>query len=296
MVTLFPKIMYVPAERNFVSSVRNVSSLRGLPSTLYSFSDEFIDAIEELSGPLVLPINNIRFEYQKLNKLPWLVEDDYKIRLAESSSGLQSVVPLYLVTKHIADSVQKQGRSGVKEISIEEEKRIKKEIQDILANPALSEEVKKASLEVLSSKFRYSSFINIVEEPEQNLFPSSQESVLHELIRYAKSEPGNRLLITTHSPYLLSFLTLAIKAGMLAERVTRAGCSDGFLARLKRIVPETAFILPGEVKIYEFDAKGRITELGDYDGLPSDENYLNKKLSETNAIFSDLLELEDSCR
>ena len=42
----FPKIMYVPSERNFVSSVRNVNSLKGLPSTLYTFSDEYIKATE----------------------------------------------------------------------------------------------------------------------------------------------------------------------------------------------------------------------------------------------------------
>jgi energy-coupling factor transporter ATP-binding protein EcfA2 len=64
----FPKIMYVPSERNFVSSVRNVRILKGLPSTLYTFSDEFISAIEELKGQIELPINKTKFEYQKLSE------------------------------------------------------------------------------------------------------------------------------------------------------------------------------------------------------------------------------------
>jgi len=59
--------MYVPSERNFVSSVENVRSLKGLLSTLYIFSDEFIDAIEDFKGHVDLPINNAKFEYQKLN-------------------------------------------------------------------------------------------------------------------------------------------------------------------------------------------------------------------------------------
>ena len=64
----FPKIMYIPSERNFVGSVRNLRYLKGLPSTLYTFTDEFINAVEELKGQLMLPINDVRYEYQKLNK------------------------------------------------------------------------------------------------------------------------------------------------------------------------------------------------------------------------------------
>ena len=121
----FPKVMYVPSERNFVSSVKNVRSLKGLPSTLYTFSDEFIDAIEELKDPLNLPINKAKFEYQKLNKLSWIVGEDYKIKLSEASSGFQSFVPLFIVSRHLSNSLEKKDDSTVKDISIEEEKRIR---------------------------------------------------------------------------------------------------------------------------------------------------------------------------
>lgn len=42
------------------------------------------------------------------------------------------------------------------------------------SNPHLSEEVKQNTLSILSSKYSYGAFINIVEEPKQNLFPFSQ--------------------------------------------------------------------------------------------------------------------------
>ena len=100
-----PKIMYVPAERNFISAVRNVTSLKGLPGTLYTFSDEYIKATEDLKGNLDLPINNVKFEYQKLNQLSSIVGQDYKIRLSNASSGFQSLVPLYLVTKYLAERI-----------------------------------------------------------------------------------------------------------------------------------------------------------------------------------------------
>ena len=288
--------MYVPAERNFVSSVKNVRSLKGLPRTLYTFSDEFIDANEELIGQVELPVNKLKFEYQKLNKLSWLIGEDFKIKLSESSSGLQASVPLFLVTRHIADSIRKKGKSNVKAISIEEEKRIKKEIQDILMNPALSEDVKKASLEILSSKFRYSGFINIVEEPEQNLFPSSQKSVLFELIKYANLERGNQLIITTHSPYMINYLALAVKAGFVADRIRNSGKQDELSDRVESIVPSSSFISPDDYAIFELDTDGTIVELENYKGLPSDKNYLNDNLAESNELFSNLLELEDLCQ
>ena len=43
-----PKLMYVPAERNFVGAVSNVRELKGLPNTLYTFADEFVNAAESL--------------------------------------------------------------------------------------------------------------------------------------------------------------------------------------------------------------------------------------------------------
>ena len=67
---------------------------------------------------------------------------------------------------------------------IDEEKRIRKEIEQILSNLNISDDVKQVSLEFLSAKFTYSSFINIVEEPEQNLFPTSQKQLLNSLLRF----------------------------------------------------------------------------------------------------------------
>ena len=94
--------MYVPSERNFTSSVRNIRTLKGLPSTLYTFSDEFVGALEDLRGQILLPINNVKLEYQKLIKILWLIGDNYKIRLSDSSSGFQSLLPLFVVSEYLA--------------------------------------------------------------------------------------------------------------------------------------------------------------------------------------------------
>lgn len=291
----FPKIMYVPAERNLVSSVRDVRTLKGLPSTLYTFSDEFINAVDKLKGQIELPINNAKFEYQKVNKLSWIVGKDYKIRLSESSSGFQSYVPLFIVTSFLADSQKEKDDNTIKDISIEEEKRIRKEIEQILSNTKISDDVKQASLEYLSSKFSYSSFINIVEEPEQNLFPASQQQILNTLLQFNNLNDNNGLIITTHSPYIITYLSLAIQAGFLFDKLTNSDQNAELLmAKLNDIVPHKSRISSSDVVIYQLDeSDGNIKKLPDYEGIPSDKNFLNTSLAEGNLLFDSLLEIEE---
>lgn len=284
----FPKIMYVPAERNFISAVRNVKNLKGLASTLYTFSDEFIKAVEDLRGPLDLPINNVRFEYQKLNQLSSIVGEDYKIRLSNASSGFQSFVPLYIVSKYLSETLKNKNNNAVREISIEEENRIKNEIEQILSNTNLSDDVRQASLEYLSSRFSYSSFINIVEEPEQNLYPSSQQHILNSLLGFNNLDRNNQLVMTTHSPYLINYLTLAVKGGMIKDKLSKDGNS-----KLSEIVPVESTINGEDLVVYELNEKnGTIYKLDNYNGLPSDENKLNEELGESNELYARLLEIQ----
>lgn len=291
----FPKIMYVPSERNFVSSVRNVRTLKGLPSTLYTFSDEFINAVEELKGQIDLPINNTKFEYQKLNKLASIIGEDYKVKLSEASSGFQSFVPLFVVSDYLSNSLKKKEDNTIKDISIEEEKRIRKEIEQILSNPNISDDVKQASLEYLSSKFQYSSFINIVEEPEQNLFPNSQNKILNSLLKFNNLNENNGLIVTTHSPYIINYLSVSIQANYLFQKLINFSNqkSQHLIEKLNSIVPFKSMVSSSNVIIYELDEiSGTIKKLRDYEGIPSDNNYLNTSLADANEMFDLLLEIE----
>jgi hypothetical protein len=85
---------------------------------------------------------------------------------------------------------------------------------------------------------------------------------------------------------------LAIKAKEVLGEIQN---TTHFLAlhdRLKQLVPENAAIANKNVIVYELDELGRIKKLPTHGGLPSDENDLNEALGETNARFSDLLEIE----
>ena len=83
----------------------------------------------------------------------------------------------------------------------------------------LTDEQKRIALSVLSAKFNKTAFINIVEEPEQNLFPTSQQKMLFSLLDLNNINEGNKLIITTHSPYLINYLSLAVKAYSLKSKI-----------------------------------------------------------------------------
>jgi len=289
---LLPKIMYVPAERNFLGAVPNISNIKDLPSTLYTFSDEYKKALREIRSRVKLPINDVFFEYNSVIDIPAIGTDDYLLDLSRASSGFQSSVPLFLVTRYLADIVktdrnQKAHHSqGI--LTLQQEDRIRKEIAEIRDNPNLNETVKRLEIERISSKFQYSLFLNIVEEPEQNLHPTSQREVLNSLLEYNNSTRLNELLITTHSPYLINYLTLAIKAKLVFARAK----DDDTRSAINTIVPQEATVESYDVIIYELDTSGNIKILPTYNGMPSDGNVLNEQLDEFNELYAQLVELD----
>ncbi len=288
-----PQIMYVPAERNFVSAVKNIRTLKGLPQTLYTFSEEFFEASEHLKGKSIeLPINKVRFEYQSLNKTAYIVGEDYKIQLSAASSGFQSFAPIFIVSRYLALSINQEQDASVKSLSLAEEQRMKKELEQILLIKTLSEDLKKAALEILSKRFKNSCFINIVEEPEQNLYPNSQRLILNSLLEFNNKTESNQLILTTHSPYIISFLSIAIQGNYLKGKIGVDTEGVKYLDRLDKIVPLKSLVAASDVVVYQLDDAGNIQKLPNYEGIPSDDNYLNASLAEGNQLFGSLIEIE----
>mgnify|MGYP003572308382 CR=1 FL=1 len=74
---------------------------------LKEFLTEFDNAKNEMRGLLKLPINNVEVEYDQLNDTLNLKGEDYQVKLPPASSGFQSLVPLYLVSEYLANSVSR---------------------------------------------------------------------------------------------------------------------------------------------------------------------------------------------
>lgn len=287
---VLPKITYFPAERNFVSSIKKSkegSNYRLWSQSLQEFKEIFQEAKVNLQGTLLLPINDIEIQYLKQNDTLLIMGEDYTIPLSASSSGFQSFVPMFIVVDYLSKMLQ----SG-QEMSDEEREKFRRESADILNNHIFTDEQKRMLLSNLAGKINVKRTINIIEEPEQNLYPSSQRSMLNSLLGYNNEVDGNELILTTHSPYILSYLMLAIKAAELKEK---ANGKEEVLSEIYKIVPEKAITPMKDVVIYELNDNGTISELKQVYGLPSNDNFLSNELGEVNTLFSELMEIEDLC-
>jgi predicted ATPase len=288
-----PQIMYAPAERNFITSVKTPKEWKLSSDALKEFLAEFERAKNEMKGMLPLPVNNVSVEYDTLSDTLNLKGKDYMVKLAEASSGFQSLVPLYVVSHYLSHSVRKQTENK-EPMSDEETKRFKKGVADIWENDDLTDEQKRSALSVLASKFNKTAFINIVEEPEQNLFPLAQWQLLQSLLEFNNMSAGNKLIITTHSPYLINFLSIAIQGEYLKTMIEKSPTNSALYNELKGVVSENSLISSDSVTVYQFDENtGAITKLPSTMGIPSDDNYLNDMLRNGNQMFDKLLEIEE---
>ena len=61
--------------------------------------------------------------------------------------------------------------------------------------------------------------IFVIEEPELNLYPSSQKDLIEFIIRRINHSQNDKLIITTHSPYLLTAIDNLIQAKNIAKSI-----------------------------------------------------------------------------
>jgi predicted ATPase len=287
-----PQIMYVPAERNFLTYIKGAEELKLSSEALQEFSTEYYNAIQGIKGDsLLLPINNTEIKYDNRSDELYLKGNNFRVKVRVASSGFQSFVPLYLVSDYLANSVKQQsGQKGT--MSSEETLKFQKVLRTIWDNEHLNDIQKRQAISELASVFNKTAFINIVEEPEQNLFPSSQWQMLQSLLSLNNMNEGNKLILTTHSPYLINYLSIVIKAKKVLDSISETN-KDNLISKLSNLVSLQSCTGDNNVSIYELDGNGQLNLLPSYSGIPSDDNFLNNTLAETNDIFAQLQEIEE---
>ncbi|MCK9640258.1 MAG: ATP-binding protein [Prolixibacteraceae bacterium] len=290
-----PKIMYIPAERNTLSTINNIFNVTGMPDHLFTFAEELKKAQKELNGHrLELPINNYEYEYDEATDSSYVIGQDHEINLLKASSGLQSLIPLYLVSRNLARLITQHDEVLRKNMNADLSIRMNDEITSLMLHSTISEQERDLKLKFIRSKYLGKCFVNIVEEPEQNLFPTSQWQMLQQLLEFNNLSNWNKLIITTHSPYIINYLSIAIQGADLVEKIESSSNLTLLSEKLNKIVPIAALVPVIYTVIYQLDeTNGTITRLPDPEGIPSDKNYLNQSISEGNRLFDALLEIEE---
>ncbi|SHN04450.1 AAA domain-containing protein, putative AbiEii toxin, Type IV TA system [Fibrobacter sp. UWR3] len=292
-----PQVMYIPAERNLMAALDDADKIQNLPGSLSAMLDEYSRALRNTKKPLSLPLNGFKVSYDELTKSAWLSDSNFSIKMTEAASGFQSMAPMVIVTRYLFNKIKENKKgAGLESASEVERRKIINRVTKLLKDGSLSSSMRATLIKQLHAGYFNGRLVNIVEEPEQNLYPETQRNVLNELLKVNNELAYNQLVFTTHSPYMLNYLTLAIKAGMLKEDLKHSAKSKELLGKMDLIVPRGGAVRPKDVSIYEISQDGEFQLLGNYDGVPSDTNFLNSALNDTNEMFDALLEIQDEVR
>ena len=277
------KVMYVPAERSIVSVAENKSKLlKELPDSSETFSDEFVNAKKFFQNGYNLPFEGLRFEYDSLNDAGWIHGVDYKVRLINASSGIQSSLPMCIVSEYLSSKIS--DKEEVK-LSKEEKDKLEKRVAEIMLNEEYSDSIKDMMIRQLSYANRYNQFIDIVEEPELNLFPRSQMEVLFSLIANNASAEENMVVFTTHSPY-----SLAIINTMIMGAKAYANATEEQRGQIEAILPVKYQINENEIAAYRLSSSDECycqPVINEKTGLVS-KNELDSASDEIMRVFNSL--------
>jgi len=86
------------------------------------------------------------------------------------------------------------------------------------------------------------------EEPEAHLYPESQYAIIRLMALLVNAHPSNRVLITTHSPYVLVSLNNLLTANRLRNK---------HFPRVQKIIQRQFYLDISELKAYAFSDDGR---------------------------------------
>lgn len=245
------KLCYIPAERNLVSAIRNVD--KAYKDTerdvLFNFIYEWDEAKAPYTSTHPLKLSSTGdFSYVNKSGADILVRKDGSETPAfYASSGMQSIMPMDVLTNYVTDCV-----GGKASLSMHERNEISK-INDRLALRRLT----------------YQSAQLFIEEPEQNLYPESQKLVIMNVVRLVKKalEKGaeqSMALMTTHSPYVMSVVNVLLMAATVTEK------------GLKQNVINEDYILPASsISGYYINKQGIFQNILDSEIPMLNGNYLD---------------------
>lgn len=124
-----------------------------------------------------------------------------------------------------------------------------------------------------------------IEEPEAHLFPNAQKKIIQLLARVFNSSENNfQIIVTTHSPYILSSFNNIMYAGSLMNKFKDTKVSS--------IISEKEIIIPDFVSAYSLDINGNKADLIDSETKLISQNILDSVSNEISIEFGKLLDIE----
>lgn len=262
------KLSYIPAERNLISAIQNVDKTYKATErdVLFNFIYEWDEAKSPYTSehPYKLAATG-GFCYVNKSGADVLVREDGTETLAfYASSGMQSVMPMDVMSNYITERVGQNASLSMHERN----------------------EINKTDNGHSNRRLEYQSAQLFIEEPEQNLYPESQKLVVLSLVRSLKKALANgseqsMAVVTTHSPYVMSVVNVLLMAAIVEEK------------GLTQTVVSSDCILPSNaISGYYIDEKGAFQNIvdseipmlsgNDLDGV---SDWVDESISKLNRIL-----------
>ena len=219
------KLCFIPAERNLITAVKDIdkaykSSERDV---LFNFVYEWDEGKNhyDAAHPMQLSVTD---SYQYINDAgndKILMPNGKPILEYYASSGLQSVAPIDVLSDYVTGCVGTSKKFTKNDLSllIMEYLNGVNGGQKTIDASTMTEDATKE----ISKRLIYQSSQLFIEEPEQNLYPDSQKLLVLNLIkRLVKAnktgEKDSSIVLTTHSPYVLSVLNVLMSWATAVEK------------------------------------------------------------------------------
>ena len=222
------KVTYIPAERNLVAAIPNWFQVKFADDNIRDFMADWETARQATTQDLSVLNLGVSYHYDEATKSDKVsLADGVSLEFTNTSSGLQSVIPLYVHLNYL--SILKESRIINNSITGSKEENSLSDIIyshfiPLFGNPIIAKDVKQSSFifelggksfslkpsNVIKIKNIYKQYLVtdhcdiFLEEPEANLFPPTQTSLVEWLLEMTNGEQPNNLFVATHSPYILN--------------------------------------------------------------------------------------------
>jgi predicted ATP-dependent endonuclease of OLD family len=225
-----PKVSYIPAERNLVAVIPNWFEVKSVAENIQDFMADWSDARKSIEKDKDILNLDVAYHYDESSDTDYVKMKDGRILpFTNVSSGLQSLIPLYV---HLVNITSKKYRER-EDNSVKHKSEIDNLVdllvdfyaknlgEALIKNPKYGTINQETGLEkeyipnpemrewLIERLFNISKIHHcevFLEEPEENLFPPTQQILMKSLLKFVNLEKGNTLFISTHSPYILDIL------------------------------------------------------------------------------------------
>lgn len=257
------KLSYIPAERNLVSAVQNINDTYKAKErdSIFNFIQEWYEAKDTYGSDNKLNLSlTDDFKYYSDKGLDYVVLPNGKpITSFYASSGVQSIMPIDVMTDYIMGVVGKVVKFSMTDLM----NRLMESLDTDMRNEIVhgAHEVTEEELAPIREKMKYQSAQLFIEEPEQNLYPDAQRKLVQNIIRHLKAVKSigkhrSMVVLTTHSPYVLSILNVLIADAAAVEK--KPGDE-----RLKDVVDESTLLPTDAFSAYFINKDGVFEDIKD---------------------------------